>query len=339
MEPPIAACSVRGLALLGETVVLSRYVHAGGGLAPDLFACVLCQSGTLAGPYGHADILGRAYGCRVPSREGGGGAAGGAGPLPDAYALRLTPELWTRSLPHRTQILFTVDIAMVVARLALRPGSVVCESGTGSGSLTHALARAVAPGGLVHSFEFNAARAAQAQAEVLAHGLGAVVRVAHRDAVARGFLAEGGGAAAAAGVQPRGASAAFLDLPNPWDCIGHARACLAPGGILCSFSPCIEQVQRTCAAMASQGFEDVRTFETLLRDWDFEGAPAGSGSGSSSGSSGGGSGSKWGGGKAQGPGAAPPFLPWPPLSGSATLQPKSQARGHTGYLTFAHLYV
>lgn len=54
------------------------------------------------------------------------------------------------------------DIAMVCAQLELRPGAVVLESGTGSGSLTHSLARAVGPAGQVWTYEFHEQRAQMA---------------------------------------------------------------------------------------------------------------------------------------------------------------------------------
>lgn len=39
-------------------------------------------------------------------------------------------------------------------------------------------------------------------------------------------------------------------------------------GVLCSFSPCIEQVQRTCETLTELGFEEIRTFECLQRIYD-----------------------------------------------------------------------
>ena len=77
--------------------------------------------------------------------------------------LRPTPELWTLALPHRTQILYAADIALILQQLSVRPGSTVVEAGTGSGSFSHAVARTVSPHGRLHSFEFHETRAQKAQ--------------------------------------------------------------------------------------------------------------------------------------------------------------------------------
>jgi len=74
------------------------------------------------------------------------------------HLLRPTPELWTLSLPHRTQILYMPDIAYITMRLGIRAGGTVMEAGTGSGSFTHALARAVGGKGKVRSFEYHQLR-------------------------------------------------------------------------------------------------------------------------------------------------------------------------------------
>ena len=75
------------------------------------------------------------------------------------YALKPSSELWTRCLPRRTQILYTHDCALILTLLDAKPGSVspflfqihifqvICESGTGSGSLSHAIATTIAPSG------------------------------------------------------------------------------------------------------------------------------------------------------------------------------------------------
>ena len=42
------------------------------------------------------------------------------------------------------------------------------------------------------------------------------------------------------------------------------------GGRVCSFSPCIEQVQRACAEMRELGFREVQTMEVLLREYNIQ---------------------------------------------------------------------
>ena len=174
------------------------------------------------------------------------------------YILAFTPELWTQALTHRTQILFSVDVAMVAMHLSLRPGSVVVESGTGSGSLTTSLARAVAPAGHVYTFEFNADRARKAVDDFARNGMSKVVTVQHRDVCGAGFGAE----------LADKVDGVFLDLPQPWLALPHAHLVLKQCGLLCSFSPCMEQVQRTSEEMRRLGFEDVRTIEALLRPYE-----------------------------------------------------------------------
>ena len=43
---------------------------------------------------------------------------------------------------------------------------------------------------------------------------------------------------------------------------------LLVGGRLCSFSSCIEQVQRMCLRLTELGFTDIRTMECLLRQFE-----------------------------------------------------------------------
>jgi tRNA (adenine57-N1/adenine58-N1)-methyltransferase len=182
------------------------------------------------------------------------------------YVLRPTCELWSLVLPHRTQILYVADISMVVMQLKLRPGAVVMECGTGSGSLTHALYRAVAPTGKVYTYEYHELRANQAKEEFQKHGIemrgeAGGVHTEQRDIMELGFPTEGGFA--------ESADAIFLDLPGPWEVIPSAAKCLKVGGTICTFSPCIEQVQRTLDAMAKENvFYRMRTMEILLRPYE-----------------------------------------------------------------------
>uniref|UniRef100_A0A0P4WSQ9 tRNA (adenine(58)-N(1))-methyltransferase catalytic subunit TRMT61A n=2 Tax=Scylla TaxID=6760 RepID=A0A0P4WSQ9_SCYOL len=190
------------------------------------------------------DLVGKKYGSRVNLSKGWG------------QVLYPTPELWTITLPHRTQILYTPDISMVLTQLEIGPGSIVCEAGTGSGSLSHAILRAIGATGKLHTFDFHKERVKVASEEFIRHGFGDRVIVLHRDVCDEGFGVEGV------------ADAVFLDLPKPWDALPHAVSAIkTSGGRICSFSPCIEQVARTCEVLQSLGLQELLTLECLAREF------------------------------------------------------------------------
>ncbi|KAG0476891.1 hypothetical protein HPP92_013732 [Vanilla planifolia] len=180
------------------------------------------------GAFKHADWIGKPFGSKVFSSKGG-----------FVHLLFPTPELWTLSLNHRTQILYLADISFVISYLEIVPGCVVLESGTGSGSLTTSLGRAVAPSGHVYTFDFHEQRASLAREDFDRNGLGSLITVSVRDIQGEGFPDEFCGAV----------DSIFLDLPQPWLAVPSAARILKQDGILCSFSPCIEQVQRSCDSL------------------------------------------------------------------------------------------
>lgn len=196
------------------------------------------------GSFPHELFIGKPFGSRVvsPVKQGCVRRDGQNGWV---WALRLTSELWSRFLPHRTQVLYSADIAMIVFHLGIVPGCIAVESGTGSGSLTFALAKAAGPTGRVYTYDFHQLRADEARKTFSELGMDNVV-VSQADACNDGFLHPADGADLHGRVD-----GVFLDLPSPWDAVKHADAVLKPGGMFCSFSPCIEQVQRTCLELVA----------------------------------------------------------------------------------------
>lgn len=225
------------------------------------------------------------------------------GPTGFIHLLPPTPENWTGSLPHRTQVVYTPDYSYILHRIRARPGSKLIEAGAGSGSFTHASARAVYSGypslesesstkkrrvGKVWSYEFHEQRHEKLAKELKDHGLEGVVEVTHRDVCGEGFLVDG---------QSPEANAIFLDLPAPWLALPHlARSkpvkasspepAIGQSGTptsdtdekpfisplnpkvsthICTFSPCIEQVQKTVSVMRQLGWVDIEMVEIAAK--------------------------------------------------------------------------
>ena len=157
--------------------------------------------------------------------------------------LRPTSDMYSRNLIHRTQILYTPDISQVLMRLELRPGLRVCESGTGSGSLSTSITKAIMPTGHLFTFEFNESRVNLAEEDFSRMGFQTYITVTHRDVLNNGFLL-GVSDSNAGGVTEGSIDAVFLDLPKPHLAVSHAFKVLRKKGKLANFSPCIEQVQK-----------------------------------------------------------------------------------------------
>lgn len=109
---------------------------------------------------------------------------------------------------------------MILFQLEIKPGSLVIESGTGSGSLSHSFARAVKPHGHLHTFDFHEMRCDLARDEFHSHGIDQNVTVYHRDVCANGFSDELNGRV----------DAVFLDLPAPQLAVPHALKALKESG-------------------------------------------------------------------------------------------------------------
>jgi len=76
--------------------------------------------------------------------------------------------------------------------------------------VSHAIIRTIAPTGHLHTVEFHQQRAERAREEFQEHRVGRWVTVLNQDVCRSGF-----------GVS-HVADAVFLDIPSPWEAVGHA---------------------------------------------------------------------------------------------------------------------
>lgn len=207
---------------------------------------------TRYGVFPHSSMIGTRYGSQISSCKGYG----------FIHLLQPTPELWTLSLPHRTQIVYTPDSSYITQRLGITNGSRVIEAGTGSASFSHSLARTVSTNGKLFTYEFHEPRYLEARKEFEEHGLlDNPVISNHRDVCKNGFEIES---------LTIDATSIFLDLPSPWEAVPHLSKVISKVekvGICC-FSPCIEQVDLTIKALQEEGWTAIEMVEIQGRRWE-----------------------------------------------------------------------
>ena len=188
----------------------------------------------------HDDLIGKPWGTQVFSHIG-------------APFFLLQPSLadLINELPRTTQILYPKDIGFILITMGVGPGQTVMEAGTGSGSMTTALAFAVGPQGRVLSYEVKQDVQNLARKNLTRFGLESRVDFKLRD-IAQGF-------------DETAVDAFFLDVPNPYDYAGQVRAALKPGGYMCCLIPTFNQVEKTLMALRQNKFAFVEVCELLLR--------------------------------------------------------------------------
>jgi tRNA (adenine57-N1/adenine58-N1)-methyltransferase len=188
----------------------------------------------------HDDLISKPWGSQVFSHQG-------------SPFFMLQPSLADLlvDLKRSTQIMYPKDIGFILMTMSVGPGQHLMEAGTGSGSMTIAMAHMVGPTGRVYTYEKRPEFQKLARKNL--ERLGLDQRVEFK----LGDIADG--------ISETDMDACFLDVPNPWDYIPQVRAALKPGGFFCNLVPTVNQVERLLYVLRREHFAFVEVCELLLR--------------------------------------------------------------------------
>lgn len=213
------------------------------GLTHKHFIFILQPGGDFQSHRGvikHDDLIGKPWGSQVFSHTG-------------APFFLLQPSMADilNELPRNTQILYPKDIGYILIQMGISEGQTILEAGTGSGSMTIAMATAVGPNGRIISYEKTPDTQNLARKNLERIGLAPRVDFKLRD-IQEGF-------------DETDADAFFLDVQNPHDYIQQVRAALKPGGFFGTLVPTYNQVEKILYALKKYDFAFVEVCELMLR--------------------------------------------------------------------------
>ncbi|MBK6794464.1 MAG: tRNA (adenine-N1)-methyltransferase [Anaerolineales bacterium] len=213
------------------------------GLTHKHFIFILQPGGDFQSHRGvikHDDLIGKPWGSQVFSHTG-------------APFFLLQPSMADilNELPRTTQILYPKDIGYILIQMGISEGQTVLEAGTGSGSMTIAMASALGPQGRVVSYEQKPDTQNLARKNLERIGLASRVDFKLRD-IQEGF-------------DETDADAFFLDVQNPYDYIQQVRAAIKPGGFFGTLVPTYNQVEKILYALKKYDFAFVEVCELMLR--------------------------------------------------------------------------
>ncbi len=166
----------------------------------------------------------------------------------------LVPSLQDKlqGLHRQAQIILPRDAAQILMNCSIEPGQKVLEAGIGSGSLTIALASAIAPTGTVISYDIRKEFIEHAMKNLRQACLTQYVTTKIKDVTE--------------GIDESDLDAIILDIPNPWAAVSYAWKALKIGGYLCAYSPLISQVEQTVKTIHQERFIECKTYENIQRE-------------------------------------------------------------------------
>ena len=198
---------------------------------------------THAGVIQHDTLIGQPLGRQVESHLG-----------KPFLALEPSTHDLMMNVRRNTQIIYPKEAGYILLKMSVYGGQRVIEAGSGSGALTLALARAVAPGGRVYSYESRPEMQRNAVRNLKRVGLADYVEFKTQD-IAEGF-------------DETDADALFLDVRTPWDYLRQARLALKDGGFFGALVPTTNQVSHLIAAVEELMLRPYKPVPARLRPAD-----------------------------------------------------------------------
>ncbi|MGB3056132.1 MAG: tRNA (adenine-N1)-methyltransferase [Acidimicrobiales bacterium] len=194
----------------------------------------------------HSEIIGQPEGAVVRSSRGA-----------TFTTFRPTLSDFVLKMPRGAQVIYPKDLGPILMLADIFPGARVLESGVGSGALSMTMLRA---GAVVTGYELREDFASRALKNVTTFGGSELTdryRVENRDCYE--------------GIDEENLDRVVLDLPEPWQVVGHAEKALHPGGIILAYTPTIIQAVQFRERLVDSSFELAETIEVLNRGWNIDG--------------------------------------------------------------------
>ncbi len=152
-----------------------------------------------------------------------------------------------------TAIVYPKEIGYILLKINAVNGARIVEAGTGSGALTLALSRAVAPDGMVYSYEERSDMHALARKNLESANALTTVTMKLRN-IRDGF-------------DETDADALFLDVREPQDYLPQVRRALTGGGFFGSIVPTANQVSALLTGLLQGGWVQIEVEELLMRPY------------------------------------------------------------------------